>query len=367
MWYYNESRRGVFVESDNGTGSNTGGGVEGAGFPLYQYRHRRREKSAEKIREAIRHDQYHLPGLAAGSEIAMLVGGLSGFHHELIRSCFDTAFEENYLFTIIECFNEPTRKEKAAKMLARSNIRGVLVYGSEISDKVSIQILTEAKMPLVLIENDLPEIAADKILVGNYQGQYLLTQKLIESGYHDLRMVPWGMSTRAGAERLSGFLSALRDCGVNAENHYLQPLEEPSIDCAVKMVNRLLAAGELPDVFVCGDDDTGQLIAAACTEAGLRIPEDIAVTGFDGARTQGGTNRDLALTTMRQPFAEMGSLAVKRLIRKIENPDTSVETVLFETALITGATTKPFIHKDIACCLEQTGAGQHKIRKAEAQ
>jgi len=304
------------------------------------------EKSAEKIREAIRHYQYHLPGLAAGSEIAMLVNGLSGFHAQLTRSCFDTACEENYLFTIIECFGDPARKEKAATLLAQSNIRGVLVYGSEMSDKAAIQILTEAKIPLVLIENDLSEIAADKILVGNYQGQYLLTQKLIESGYRDLRMVPWGMSTRAGAERLSGFLSALRDCGVNSGNHYLLPLKEMTIDCAVKMVKRLLAAGELPDVFVCGDDDTGYLIAAACIEAGLRIPEDIAVTGFDGISTQGGHYRALALTTMRQPFTEMGSLAVKRLIRKIENPKTAVETVLFETALITGATTKPLIHSD---------------------
>lgn len=303
-------------------------------------------KSAEKIQEAIRHYQYHLPGLAAGSEIAMLVNGLSGFHRLLIQACFDTAFEENYLFTIIECFDDPERKEKAAEMLTRSNIRGVLVYGSEMSDKAAIQILTQAKVPLVLIENDLPEVQADKILVGNYQGQYRLTQRLIESGCRDLRMVPWGMSTRAGAERLSGFLSALRDCGANAGNHYLLPLEEATIDCAVNMVKRLLVADELPDVLVCGDDDTGYLMAAACIEAGLRVPEDIGVTGFDGIRMPGGHFRAAELTTMRQPFAEMGSLAVKRLIRKIEYPKTAVETVLFETELIEGATTKPLIHSD---------------------
>lgn len=298
------------------------------------------EKSAEKIQEAIRHYRYHLPGLAAGSEIAMLVNGLAGFHRQLIRSCFDTAFEANYLFTIIECFDDPARKEQAATLLTQSNIRGVLVYGSEMSDKAAIQILTGARIPLVLIENDLPEVEADKILVGNYQGQYRLTRKLIESGYRDLRMVPWGMSTRAGAERLSGFLSALRDGGVHAGNHYLLPLEEATLSCAVALVRRLQSAGELPEVLVCGDDDTAQLMAAACLEAGLRIPGDIGITGFDGVCTDGGRYPDLKLTTMRQPLSEMGSLAVKRLIRKIERPKTEVETVLFDTQLVSGATTR---------------------------
>lgn len=303
-------------------------------------------KSAEKIREAIRHYRYHLPGLAAGSEIAMMVNDLSGFHRQLIQACFDTAYEENYLFTMIECFDDPVRKEKAATLLTQSNIRGVLVYGSEMSDKTAIQILSEARVPLVLIENDLPEVEADKILVDNFKGQYQLTKKLIESGCRDLRMVPWGMSTRAGAERLSGFLAALRDGGVNVGNHYLLPLEDMTIDSAVSMVRRLQASGELPEIFVCGDDDTGHLMAAACMEAGLRIPEDIGVTGFDGIHIQGGRFRSLQLTTMRQPFAEMGSLAVRRLIRKIEYPKTAVETVSFETELITGDTTKPLIQSD---------------------
>lgn len=297
-------------------------------------------KNAEKISEAINYFGYHLPGAAAGGEIVMMVNGLSQFHKALIKACSDRALENDYLFTTIECFGEQGRKEKVARLLLKSSVKGIIVYGSDTADKSAIEILSESRVPLILIENDLPEINADKILVNNFAGEYELTKKLIGMGYKSLSMVPWGMSTRAGAERLSGFLAALRDTGIATGNNYILPIERPSFDCALELVEKLVKGGELPEVLVCGDDNTAQLVAAACMRSGLKIPEDISVTGFDGYSADSNTFWAPKLTTMHQPLGEMGSYSISRVFERIENPTIPTETVTFEPEYIKGETTE---------------------------
>jgi len=296
--------------------------------------------SAGRIKEAIDHYHYRLPGTAEGSAIAIMLGGLSNFHRELLEACSGAALERGFVLTAVYTFGSREMKERCAELLAQGCVRGVIVYGSSLDDQDAIEILLQNEVPVVLVENDLPQVEAEKILVDNFRGQYELTRLIIEAGYKDIRMVPWGMSTRAGAERLSGFLAALREYGRAQGNSYIYPLETLSYEGAFEIVQRLHALGNMPEVFVCGGDTTAQLIMSACIKLGYNVPGDIAVTGFDGDSDEFLQIWTPKLTTMKQPLREIGVLAVDRLAEHIAEPQTPVKTTVFEAVPILGDTAR---------------------------
>ena len=83
-------------------------------------------------------------------------------------------------------------------------------------------------------------------------------------------------------------------------------------------ITKLQAAGELPQAFVCAVDAEALLYMDALARAGLRVPGDVAVTGFDGL-VAGLVNRP-SLTTVRQPLAALGTRAAAILIDHVDSP-----------------------------------------------
>lgn len=302
-------------------------------------------ESAARIRAAIEHYHYRRPGLAEGNALAIVLEGVSSFHRQLLRACMDAALEHGHVMSIIENFGDDAVKEKSASILSQGCVEGVIVYGSALEDKAMIDILLQNGTPLVLVENDLPGVEAEKILIDNYQGQYGITRLLIEAGYRDIRMIPWDLSARAGTERLAGFLAALRDNGIEPGGSYVYPPEQQGYEGVYQVVERLHSAGSLPEAIVCSGDTTALYVLASFMKLGIRVPRDVAVTGFDGATADSFTNWAPSITTMRQPLYDMGAYAVERLLDRIKNPGGPTKTTVFHSEFVQGETTRTLMKK----------------------
>jgi LacI family transcriptional regulator len=90
-------------------------------------------------------------------------------------------------------------------------------------------------------------------------------------------------------------------------------------------------------VFVCSGDTIAAYALISCEKLGIKVPYELSITGFDGIPIELAPWASL-LTTMRQPLAEMGSFAAKRLLWHIQNPGEAPQKTLFHTALIPGET-----------------------------
>jgi LacI family transcriptional regulator len=142
----------------------------------------------------------------------------------------------------------------------------------------------------------------------------------------------------ASSERLNGYRGALAAAGVMpdpalvAESNF-------EIGSGEKAARALLALPERPTAIFAFNDNTAVGTLRAARDLGLRVPEDLSVVGFDDSEQAAIVTP--ALTTVRQPLAEMGRMAVSLLLRLLENQRVEALNVELATRLVVRESTAP--------------------------
>jgi LacI family transcriptional regulator len=172
------------------------------------------------------------------------------------------------------------------------------------------------RIPVVLLAageegGGRPGRAIDYLAVANESGAYQVTAHLADGhGYTDIGFVAGPPDSPDSARRRDGFRRATAGLGERPAYH-----GDFTTAGGRRVAGRILAAGRVPRALVCANDQTAIGVMAALQDAGLRVPGDVAVTGFDGI----GLGRHLrpGLTTVVQPMAALGDTAVTMLKDRI--------------------------------------------------
>ncbi|MEO6848806.1 MAG: LacI family DNA-binding transcriptional regulator [Chthoniobacterales bacterium] len=224
----------------------------------------------------------------------------------------------------------------ACDMMIDARVEGVIFDGAA-PDYVLPQLkrLRKAGIPIVTIGSDrvsgIPHVATD-----SRQGLQEMTNHVIQLGYRRLSMfAPEYAKLQNGylnfsiSERVEGFLEAVAEAGLtDTEVVYqaaaLAPDElcEPGRLAALKMLKRR----KHPEVFLCCSDDWAVGAFKACMDAGLNVPKDIAITGFDDARI--GKYTPAVLTTVSQPLEAVAKKAVEILLTMARGEKSSTSNKL---------------------------------------
>jgi LacI family transcriptional regulator len=171
------------------------------------------------------------------------------------------------------------------------------------------------RVPVVTVSQPPHNDGLSHVTVDNRGGMHAITEHLItEHGLRDLLYVAYTDSYDA-RERFSGFKAALRAAGLRVPR---QPAELAGEKYVEHVVADVLARGALPEVFVCVSDEVALDLMKTLADRGVRVPEQVAVTGFDGIVA--GRIARPALTTVRQPMHAMGRAAVDILLERINDP-----------------------------------------------
>jgi len=193
--------------------------------------------------------------------------------------------------------------------------------------------------PLVVVDPRTPvprDIAA--VSAAHFTGARSMTAHLVALCHRRIGVIAGPHNWLAGQARLAGHASALADAGV------LHPAEltragEPTTEFGYRAARELLARPVRPTALVCFNDKTAVGALAAAAERGLRVPGDLSVAGFDDIDLAQATSP--ALTTVRQPLAEMGRMAVSLLIRLLDGHQVDALHVELATELIVRGSTAP--------------------------
>lgn len=192
----------------------------------------------------------------------------------------------------------------------------------------------------VLVDRYFEDIALPCVVVDNYGGGYQSASLLAEKGR---RRVAWLGESRptAARQRLDGFRTALNDHGIACPNALIKFVEvapdapalyhEASRQAVRAAVDELLRDCEF-DALVCGNDPTALVALERLQEQGRRVPNDIAVIGFDDIPEAAQSSP--ALTTVRQPMEEMGREAAKMLLERMETKDAPPTTKVLPVELV---------------------------------
>jgi LacI family transcriptional regulator len=225
-------------------------------------------------------------------------------------------------------------RDRAVTQLARltngTTDGAVLILPEESSEELGM--LAESGYPLVVID---PLARTDEIVstvsATNALGGRTATEHLLSLGHRRIGVITGVRDWLASVERLSGHNAALASAGVP-----LDPALVVESDWAIEggetAADALLALPEPPSAIFAFNDNMAVGALRAAQARGLRVPEDLSLVGFDDSE-QASTVTP-ALTTIRQPLAEMGRMAVSLLLRQLENQRVEALRIELQTRLV---------------------------------
>ncbi len=226
------------------------------------------------------------------------------FYLKIIQGISDYVYSEGY--NLLICTNR-----NSDKYMNKSMTCGCIMLDVSSSDAL-ITRRANPDYPIVVLDRELNNPNVISILVNNYAPQKELMETLVERGYKRFAFVG-GLDSLDTRERFNAFRDVLAEHNLpfRRESYYAGDYREKSGYQAARL---LMLADNLPDAVICANDDMAFGVMRAFKENGIRVPEDVSVTGFDDSEMA----RTAGLTTIQIPNYERGYIAAQYLIDSIE-------------------------------------------------
>lgn len=233
---------------------------------------------------------------------------------EAFRGVGDAAALSGYVSLIAPTAGEPEREQQLVDMLRNGSVDGLIMFSPTMADDEIEAVATQ--MSVVQLCEVADSEAAFGVSIDDRQASYDITQHLIKSGSRKLAMIG-NRAARSGRLREEGFRWALAEAGLSPE-HLLFADGDFNFHSGRSLTRELLGSDRLPDAVFCGSDTVAAGCVREITDAGLRVPGDIAVAGFDDS-----IQAEMCvpgLTTIRQPAYDMGRVAFDALFERMTEP-----------------------------------------------
>lgn len=259
--------------------------------------------------------------------IGLVVSNITNpFYPEVIEAIVATAAEHDY--NVILCNTQENQKLQTAylELLIEHQVDGAILTSSLLDSEGLLAQVGIDRIPLVMVNRTVEGLPVDSVRMDNAAAGRIVAKHLVELGHCAIAFVGGMEATSTNSARLAGFRTELDVLGVGLPDEYVVH-REFTRSSGYELTQRLLALPTRPTALFCADDLIALGAMDAILDAGLRLPEDVAVIGVDDV--QAASLRQVALTTVRQPVAEMGRRAVQLLLERISGQeDEPIEIVL---------------------------------------
>lgn len=219
----------------------------------------------------------------------------------------------SYFSLLVNAQTQRTLFDEYLRMILERRAEGVIVIASWIFEETNLLADIEKNhIPIVIVGRDMTEQRVPSILVDNYRGGSMLVEHLASLGHREIAVIRGPVEMFDSEPRWKGIEAAAKRLKININSKLVFRLPSlsdslSSFESGIRIAQELLAQREKFTAVLAFDDLTALGVVRGLTEAGLRIPEDCSVTGFDDilpahVATPG-------ITTIRQPLENMGLLA----------------------------------------------------------
>ena len=282
-------------------------------------------ETRERVRKAMEELGY-TPNAAARTLITgrshligLVVSNISNpFYPPLVEAIVNAAEGAGFHVILGNAQEDATRQLEFLRLLAEHQVDGAILTSALGAIAPELSRFAQTGPPLVLVNRVLPDSRVDSVLIDNERGGYLATEHLIALGHTRIAYVGGNQDASTNHQRFAGFRQAMADADIPVPDDHVNHGDYTRLSGSI-IAKRLLQLPEPPTALVCADD----LIALGCMEglhaAGLQVPDDMALVGFDDIPS--ASLHGIGLTTVRQPTVEMGERAVKLMLDRLEHPD----------------------------------------------
>ena len=273
------------------------------------------------------------PSMAARSLVTQQTGNIgflvskhqllsdSSFYEEVMEGGETIASEHGYRF-----FFSRDAVEIAPQFIAEGRVDGIILAGCEIPTQLIRQV--REQLPVVIVDHHLEGI--DSVMIDNVGGARKAVTHLVQLGHRQIGFVTETLNNLSFSERCEGYKQALEAHGI-AFNEALVAEGIPGANCGYVALQHLFEHAHPTAVFAANDEAAAGAIRAI-KESGLRVPEDIAVVGFDDGTLAPHT--EPPLTSVRVFRRTMGRWAATRLLQLLEDPNSPPVQINVSTKLV---------------------------------
>jgi LacI family transcriptional regulator len=228
----------------------------------------------------------------------------------------------SYLPLVMDAQTQRGLFDSYLQRILERRAEGVIVIASWVFDETNLlSDIEKNNVPILIVSRDLTERGVSSVLVDNEAGGALAMRHLLELGHRRIAVIRGPEEMFDSAPRWAGVQQAAAEAGLQFDARLvfqLPSLVDPAsgfeggLDCA----RRMLASGRSFTAVLAFDDLTALGVVRGLTEAGLRVPEDCSVLGFDDVLPAAVATP--GITTIRQPLKEMGLLAAEWMLEAVE-------------------------------------------------
>jgi len=262
------------------------------------------------------------------------------FVAEIVQGIEATAHDHGY--TVILCNSEsvPEREIASVEMLRSKRVDGIIVTASRVG-ALYLEYLEQIGVPIVLINNHNEESGryTFTVTVDNRHGGRLATEHLVQLGHRRIAYITGPANHSSDLGRLAGYRQALIEGGIEPDLALAIP-GNGRPDGGEQALQAILALDPRPTAVFCYNDLTAIGLIHAARQAGLSIPQDLAVVGFDDILF--ASYLYPPLTTVAQPKVEMGQRATTMMLSLItakEDSEVDLANVVVQGKLVVRAST----------------------------
>jgi LacI family transcriptional regulator len=268
--------------------------------------------------------------LASGSSrtVGLIVGDVENpFFATAARGLADALEAAGYTLLLANSDEDAAREEDALRAFATRQLDGLVVSPVSETDRAPLS----WPGPLVQIDRVVSDLPVDSVVVDNRAGAEAAVLHLGSFGHAPIGLLSEPAKISSTAERVAGYRAAMKRLGATVDDRFIA-VASPTQDSARRVAREMLAAAERPRAIFTASNFMTAGALHAIRELGLRVPEDVALVGFDDLDWT--TLVDPPITVVAQPVIEVGRRAGELLLARLRGEDGPPRQVVLPTELV---------------------------------
>jgi DNA-binding LacI/PurR family transcriptional regulator len=250
--------------------------------------------------------------------LAVIVSHIADpYFSEIIQGIDEVAQPSGYSLFIAAAQHDPERERGIVKTMREHRVDGVILCSTPFSPKQSQQLLAH-EIPIVVVNNQAAEDYRYSIYHDDVDGSRQITRHLLELGHRRIAYLGNAQSGRTTQDRLSGFQQEMAAAGADLLPGFIHQAQGGAADDGKVSVQYFLDLPVRPTALVCYNDLLAIGVLKGLSLAGLRVPQEFSVTGFDNIAFSEFTTPPL--TTFDQPKRFLGAEATRLTLQLLDAP-----------------------------------------------
>lgn len=296
------------------------------------------EKTREKVLKAAKDLSYrpHAVAKSMVTGVTQVIGFVVGdiknpFFASLAGEIDDVISSEGYNLIIYTTDENIEKEKRAVESLIERQVDGLIIAPASCREYSHINALTEMDIPLVIIDRMIKDLKADTIVAQNEEGAYEATSYLIKKGHDNIGFLSDSFDITSNAERLAGYIRALNEHNIAVDESLIKEgnysVKDGYRNAAILINNR-----KRPSAIFASNNLMTEGLLLAAKDMKIDIPEELAVIGFDDLEWYQLICPQVSV--VRQPIHEIGNIAAKYLLQRIDKNRIPYRITRLNTELI---------------------------------